>query len=56
MNGNVVTGPAIVDQPTTTIVVPPGFQLVCDHYNNFLMHPEDTNIDELRAQLLTTES
>jgi N-methylhydantoinase A len=56
VNGNVVTGPAIVDQPTTTIVVPPGFQLVCDHYNNFLMHPEDTNIDELRAQLLTTES
>jgi N-methylhydantoinase A len=56
VNGNVVTGPAIVDQPTTTIVVPPGFQLVCDHYNNFLMHPEDTNTDELRAQLLTTES
>jgi N-methylhydantoinase A len=56
VNGNVVTGPAIVDQPTTTIVVPPGFQLVCDHYNNFLMHPEETNIDELRAQLLTTES
>jgi N-methylhydantoinase A len=55
-NGNVVPGPAIVDQPTTTIVVPTGFQLVCDHYNNFLMHPEGTSVDELRAQLLSKES
>jgi N-methylhydantoinase A len=56
VNGHVVAGPAIVDQPTTTIVVPPSFELVCDHYNNFLMHPKDTKIDELRSQLLSKET
>jgi N-methylhydantoinase A len=55
-NGNVVSGPAIVDQPTTTIVVPPGFDLVCDHYNNFLMHPRGASVDELRTQLVPEEA
>jgi N-methylhydantoinase A len=55
-NGNVVRGPAIVDQPTTTIVVPPGVELVCDHFNNFLMHPQGTSIAELRTQLVPEEA
>jgi len=55
-NVNVVGGPAIVDQPTTTIVVPPGFDLVCDHYNNFLMHPQGASVDELRTQLVPEEA
>lgn len=36
-HGNRVPGPAIVVQPTTTIVVPPDFDLVCDEFNNYLM-------------------
>lgn len=39
-NGNLVTGPAIVDQPTTTIVVPPSFDLTCDEFGNYLMSPK----------------
>ena len=46
-NGNRVSGPAIIVQPTTTIIVPPDFELLCDEYNNYLMYPADRNITEL---------
>lgn len=52
VNGNVVSGPAIVEQPTTTIVIPPDFELACDDYNNYLMHPKGTDVNKLRGQLL----
>ena len=47
VNGNRVTGPAIVVQPTTTIIVPPDFALLCDEYNNYLMYPVTRDITEL---------
>ena len=47
VNGNRVAGPAIVVQPTTTIVVPPDFILLCDEYNNYLMYPVGRDINEL---------
>ena len=47
VNGNRVRGPGIVVQPTTTIIVPPDFELLCDEYNNYLMYPADRNITEL---------
>lgn len=46
-----LVGPAIVVQPTTTIVVPPGFALLCDEFNNYLMFPEEGNVDELCKSL-----
>ncbi len=49
-SGNQITGPAIVAQPTTTIVTPPGFKLCCDDYNNYLLYPEDKDL----AQLIST--
>ncbi|MFQ5660521.1 MAG: hydantoinase/oxoprolinase family protein [Gammaproteobacteria bacterium] len=49
--GNKVIGPAIIVQPTTTIVVPPDFDLLCDEYNNYLMYPKDKDIDELYKSL-----
>ena len=52
VNGNVVAGPAIVEQPTTTIVIPADSELECDAYNNYLIHPKGTNVEELRALLL----
>jgi N-methylhydantoinase A len=52
VNGNVVAGPAIVDQPTTTIVVPSDFDLRCDEFNNYLMYPKGEQVDDLRARLL----
>ena len=50
-NGNVVAGPAIVVQPTTTILVPDDFELTCDAGNNYLMYRKGANVGELIRQL-----
>jgi len=49
--GNRITGPAIIAQPTTTIVVPPDFELNCDNFDNYLIFPQDQDIVELRTRL-----
>ncbi len=49
--GNRIAGPAIVAQPTTTIVVPPGFDLECDESDNYLIHRQNQDIMALRARL-----
>jgi len=36
--GNKVEGPAVVEQPTTTILVLPRFNLLCDKYGSFTMY------------------
>ena len=36
--GNKVIGPAIIEQATTTILVPTEYNLVCDRYGNFVMY------------------
>lgn len=51
VNGNRITGPAIVVQPTTTIIIPPDFALLCDEYNNYLMYPVTKDINELVSLL-----
>ena len=48
---NEVTAPAIVVQPTTTIVVPPDFDLVCDEYMNYLMYRQGADLARLCATL-----
>jgi len=50
-NGHQVKGPAIVQQPTTTIVVPPDFDLKCDEFNNYLMYPKGENLNTLIKRL-----
>ena len=47
VNGNRVSGPAIIVQPTTTIITPPDFELLCDEYNNYLMYPVGKDINDL---------
>ncbi len=47
VNGNQVDGPAIVVQPTTTIVIPPDFNLICDDYQNYLMYLKGKDINAL---------
>lgn len=49
--GDVVHGPAIVTQPTTTIVVPPDFDLMCDEYRNYLMYGKGKDVDALCSAL-----
>jgi N-methylhydantoinase A len=50
-HGNVVHGPAIVEQPTTTIVIPIGYVLGCDARDNYVMHRADVTLDEAIARV-----
>jgi N-methylhydantoinase A len=52
VNGNEIPGPAIVVQPTTTIVVPPDFDLCCDEFNNYLLYPKGKRVKDLKELLL----
>lgn len=47
LNGNIIQGPAIVEQPTTTIVITPQFDLSCDDYNNYVLRPKGTRYHEI---------
>jgi len=55
-NGYVVPGPAIVIQPTTSILVPSDFELCCDAGNNYLMYRKGDDVSELIRKLATGES
>ena len=35
--GNTIAGPAIIEVPTTTAVIPPGYQCEVDDYNNYII-------------------
>lgn len=48
-HGNVVQGPAIVEQPTTTIVVPGDYVLTCDSRDNYIMHKSDMALEDAIA-------
>lgn len=50
-HGHMVFGPAIVEEPTTTIVVPPDFDLTCDPYNNYVMYRKDQKLEDIISQL-----
>ena len=49
--GENVRGPAIVEQETTTVVLPPGFQLACDACGNYLVHPDTHSLQESLERL-----
>lgn len=50
-NGNFVPGPAIIEQPTTTIIVTPEFDLTCDEFNNYVMHPKGVKFHEIAKEV-----
>jgi N-methylhydantoinase A len=50
-HGNLVFGPAIIEEPTTTIVVPPDFDLTCDSFNNYVMYRKDQKLEDIIAKL-----
>ena len=50
-NGNMVFGPAIVEEPTTTIVVPPDFDLTCDSYENYVMYRKNEKLKDIIDRL-----
>jgi N-methylhydantoinase A len=50
-HGFTISGPALVEQPNTTILVPPGYQLVCDAYRNYVMYVAERRLEELLESL-----
>ena len=38
-SGNVLVGPAIIEEPATTVVVPAGFRLTVTQYENYYVEP-----------------
>ncbi len=48
--GHRISGPAIIEQPTTTIVVTPAFNVVCDRYGNYLLHAKGEPASDVAAE------
>jgi N-methylhydantoinase A len=46
-NGNVVYGPSIIEEPTTTIVVTPDYDLAMDAYDNYIMYQKGVKVEDL---------
>ena len=49
--GNRLSGPAIIEEPNTTIFITPDFQLTCDKYSNYLIYPEGISLEETIGRL-----
>jgi len=50
-NGNIIEGPAIVEEATTTIVIPPEYKLLCDSYDNYLMYLKGIALSDIIEKL-----
>lgn len=46
-----ISGPAIVEQSTTSVVVEPGYQLTCDDFGNYLIYKKDVGLETSLAGL-----
>ena len=50
-HGNEVKGPAIIEEPTTTIFVTPDWQLTCDRYDNYLLYRQGESLEKSWQQV-----
>lgn len=50
-HGNMIFGPAIIEEPTTTIVVPPDFDLTCDSFDNYVMYRKNEKLEDIISKL-----
>ncbi len=50
-HGNKVSGPAIIEEPTTTILITTDYDLTCDRYSNYVMHPKGLTMEETIRKL-----
>jgi len=50
-HGNKVSGPAIVEEPTTTILLTPDWQLTCDKYGNYIIYRQGMSLEESWSQV-----
>lgn len=45
-HGNMISGPAIIEEPTTTIFLTHDYQLTCDKYSNYLIYSQGLSLEE----------
>ncbi len=45
------SGPAVVEEETTTLIVPPGYSVSCDKYGNYLVHADGKRVEEVIGTL-----
>jgi len=50
-NGNTLSGPAVIEEPTTTIFVSPSHELICDRFSNYLLYLRDITLEESLSRL-----
>jgi len=50
-NGHKISGPAIVEDPNTTLFLTADYELVCDKYSNYLMYPRGKSFEEVTNAL-----
>jgi N-methylhydantoinase A len=54
-HGHCVGGPCIIEQPTTTILVPNEYALGCDEFNNYVMFNPASTLDEIKEKFDAVE-
>lgn len=53
--GNEIAGPAIIEEPTTTILVSPRWRLQMDNLGSYLLWPEGLDLGTIRTRLTETK-
>jgi N-methylhydantoinase A len=46
-----ISGPVIVEQSTTSVVIEPGYQLTCDNFGNYLIYKKEMGLETSLAGL-----
>jgi len=49
--GNKISGPAIIEEPTTTIWLTPDWQLSCDEYTNYIVFRQGVSLEKSWSQV-----
>ncbi|MFC1979480.1 hydantoinase/oxoprolinase family protein [Chloroflexota bacterium] len=49
--GNMLVGPAIIEEPTTTLFVTPDYNMLLDRYSNYLMYPKGKILEDILAKM-----
>ena len=50
-HGHHVSGPAVIEEPTTTILIVPDYQVTCDRYGNYVIYPRRVTLEAVTSNL-----
>jgi N-methylhydantoinase A len=49
-HGHLVSGPAIIEQPTTTLIVTPSRDMRCDQYGSYVLYPKGEELEGIASR------